>query len=1121
MDSSEKLLTKKRKKEAFKKMMMVEIKDNIFTEYTRAIDGFFITYKLELNSIQTQDMGLMLIQIKDDLMKLMQAFFKVSPFMVQFYIKYMMRGNTGQFDNIISTKRKNIISEDDIINTFENMCSTFSKRFDDGDYSKSGVTFIKVTDFTVKFNGYIVSMGTSYVELPKKIRNKGACINIKNKDNKCFLWCLIANFHEVKSHTDRLSNYNKEEYIREFKFKGIDFPIKILDISRIEKQNDMTINIYWLRGKDSYNITPLYPSKRRDKKADRHVNLLLYENHYILIKRINALFANLNKNNHSFFCDICTRGFSTIVILNKHYEKCKNFDPMKINVPRDNIMKFKRLDHQIDAPFVIYGDFETYLKRINIKKGNKTNLEREHVPIAYSLFVASKSYKALDEFQVLYVGTDVVKHFKMTILNLAEKINKIVNNRIPLIMDTESEDNFNKAEYCMLCREKLNLDKVRDHDHVNGKYRGAMHSNCNLLFTKQKKYIPVVFHNLAGYDLHLFIQEFSKDMELEIIPKSMEKYISMTVKIKNSFVNLRFIDSFHFLPCGLSTLAGNLINFQYIKEEFSDLRVKQFFPYEYFDCIEKLDEKELPLVENWKSVKEYDCACDIFRKYKCKNFKDYLELYLKIDTMLLAEVFEEFRALTKNNYGLDPANYFSTPGLAFDALLKMTNIELELLTDIDMIYFFRQSVRGGISTVCGKKYAKSNNIYSDDYDSEKKDNYIMYWDANNLYGWAMSQPLPYKCFTWIEFDQITFNLKSLSSLEKGYVLEVDIEYPNELHDCHNEFPLAAEHYMDKLCPNLYNKKNYVVQLYNLNYYLEKGMKLIKIHRILSYDQKPWMKDYIDFNSCKRKTARNEFEKDFYKLMNNAVFGKTMENIFKRVDIRVVNDLDKAIKLVKQPYYKRFKEISEDMVLVEMSKHEFVFDKPIYLGFNILELSKLHMLRFHYDTIKRIYGERACLMYTDTDSFVYDIETIDIFDDLLSFSSEMDLSCYPKSSKSYKFENEKVIGKMKDEYPNNMISEFVCLKAKCYSLKLEDGDEKNKNKGIERNVLKNEVTFEDYKNCLFEGKELNVSQKQIVSYNHTINSTLIEKKALSLKDSKRNTINKIYTLAHGHFKNLNL
>ena len=256
------------------------------------------------------------------------------------------------------------------------------------------------------------------------------------------------------------------------------------------------------------------------------------------------------------------------------------------------------------------------------------------------------------------------------------------------------------------------------------------------------------------------------------------------------------------------------------------------------------------------------------------------------------------------SYKLDPLHYYTAPGLSWDARLKYTNINLELLTDIDMHMFIEKGMRGGISMI-SKRHAKANNPHTADYDPEKDNNYIMYYDANNLYGWAMSQPLPYSGFKWKEPKDGKFHFEK----GKGYMLEVDLEYPKHLHKSHNDYLLAPEKLtvkeewlseyqtellvnksminITKFVPNLMDKNKYVVHYKNLMLYLSLGMKLKRIHRVLEFDEKSWMEPYIRLNTEMRKKAKSAFEKDFYKLMNNSVFGKTMENLRKRVDIKLV------------------------------------------------------------------------------------------------------------------------------------------------------------------------------------------------------------------------------------------
>jgi len=376
---------------------------------------------------------------------------------------------------------------------------------------------------------------------------------------------------------------------------------------------------------------------------------------------------------------------------------------------------------------------------------------------------------------------------------------------------------------------------------------------------------------------------------------------------------------------------------------------------------------------------------NIWLKFNCKTFKDYHMLYLQSDTLLLTDVFENFRATCLDTYKLDPVHYFTSPGLSWDALLKETKIKLDLLKDPDMLLMIEKGIRGGISTIT-HRYAKANNPYiQESYDETKPNSYITYLDANNLYGWAMSQYLPTGNFKWKKNVEDIDVLDISDKSRRGYILEVDLEYPRKLHDLHIDYRLAAKN-MElnknyKLVPNLNNKTKYIIHYRNLKQCLKLGLKLTKVHRILEFNQSDWMKSYIELNTNKRKQARNEFEKDFYKLMNNSVFGKTMENIRNRVDVQLVKNEEQAQKLVNKPNFESFKIFSENLIACHMKKTKLRFDKPIYVGMTILELSKTLMYDFHYNHIKNKYNENAKLLFTDTDSLCYYIQTNDVYKDM--------------------------------------------------------------------------------------------------------------------------------------------
>ena len=298
----------------------------------------------------------------------------------------------------------------------------------------------------------------------------------------------------------------------------------------------------------------------------------------------------------------------------------------------------------------------------------------------------------------------------------------------------------------------------------------------------------------------------------------------------------------------------------------------------------RFDEASLPDKEafhsslNMEDITNVDHrhAKRVFKSLNNKNLGDYHDLYVQNDTLLLADVFENFRSMCIKVYEIDLAHFLSAPGLAWQACLKETGVELELLTDVDMLLMVEKAIRGGICDTI-HRYAKANNKYMKNYDKNEESLFLEYLDANNLYGWAMSEPLPVNSFDWIEdlykIDE-DFTKNHDKDSDKGYILEVDVKYPKKLHNLHSDLPFLPERMKidkcNKLVCNLYDKKSYVVHIRSLKQALNHGLILKEVHRVIQFNQEPWLNSYIDMNTELRKQARNDFEKDFYKLMNNAV-----------------------------------------------------------------------------------------------------------------------------------------------------------------------------------------------------------------------------------------------------------
>ena len=383
-----------------------------------------------------------------------------------------------------------------------------------------------------------------------------------------------------------------------------------------------------------------------------------------------------------------------------------------------------------------------------------------------------------------------------------------------------------------------------------------------------------------------------------------------------------------------------------------------------------------------------------------------------------------------------------------------------------------------------QRYEKANNKYMKDYDKKKKSPYIQYLDANNFYGKAMTEKMPVRGFKWVndisKMDE-DFVKGYDKNDNKGYILEVDVDYPNKLQNVHSDLPFLPEKMVinntNKLVCNLNDKKNYVVHINVLKQALDHGLKLGKVHRVIEFDQEAWLKEYIDVNTELRKKATNDFEKDFFKLMNNAVFGKTIENVRKHRDIKLVKTDKKRNKLVSEPNFHTMKLIDNNLAIIEIRKVKVKMNKPIYLGLSILDISKITMYEFYYDYVKIKYEDKARLCYMDTDSFVVNIKTKDFYKDIAENVKErFDTSNYIYDRPLPTGVNKKVIGLMKDELGGDIITEFVALRPKAYSYITNDFIEMKKAKGTKKYVVNKMFRFEDYKKCLFSNGSHNKDLK---------------------------------------------
>ena len=473
--------------------------------------------------------------------------------------------------------------------------------------------------------------GSSYIPLPDWISNKKAIVNIENKDEKCFLWCILRYLYPREDNGNRLTDLKK--YENSLNTKGISFPMKLKHISKLEKLNPSLpgINVFSVNENKKF-----YPLKMAEKDCLNTIDLFFFEqdgvSHYSLIKNFTRLVKSQltsSKNGTVFICKKCFSHFTKNELLQKRILYCSTNETVAVKMPPQSTrLGFNNYHKQLPIPFVVYADFECFTKPMNTCSPNPeysyTYNYQKHEPSGFCFYI--KGINPNITFKpIIYTKTNsddnVAAIFVSKLAKVTNRIyNDFYNRPIPLRLTRQKQISFDKSETCHICKKELLSDKVRDHCHFTGQYRGAAHNSCNLQCRKPM-ILPVIFHNLQGYDAHLFVKQLAcLPGELNCIPSTEEKYISFSKKIKvdedksrrtgemiSLYFEIRFIDSFKFLQTSLANLVGNLQpdNFDNTKEIFKGnvnlLTRKGVYPYDYVSSLEKLSETQLPPKEEFYS----------------------------------------------------------------------------------------------------------------------------------------------------------------------------------------------------------------------------------------------------------------------------------------------------------------------------------------------------------------------------------------------------------------------------------------------------------------------------------------------------------------------------------------
>ncbi len=647
-------------------------------------------------------------------------------------------------------------------------------------------------------------------------------------------------------------------------------------------------------------------------------------------------------------------------------------------------MFFKNMTARANAPFTIYADLEAITPKVQGCKADPTKsstlqLEKQIPCGGHAVFIQDDKIK--DEH--LERGENCIDGLFNKLRAWAHEAYNFKRKYPIYKIKSGDSQTMQNATNCWLCLKPLGKDRVYEHDHITGKLRGIAHKDCNS-GCKTTRHTPVIFHNGSGYDFKHLLKHYKKanpDEQLNCVPSSEETYIAFVLRVpvgkyKNKagewviiYEDLRFIDSYRFLGKSLQALVNTLVKdkimLNSLKAGFHDLSQEQLmlltrkgvYPYSYMDDFNKFTETELP--PRWTDVlsgetvseEDYAHAQNVWKTLNMSTLGEYHDVYLRTDVYLLADVFENFRRLSQKTHGLDPAHYLTIPNFGWDALLKTTDIEIDLMQDRDQLDFIRSGIRGGMCGPFFSRYSRANNPACIDYDPEKPNTWLILLDANNLYGGVMREPIPFGGLEWVDDVSLEEILSTTDDAEHGYFVVVDLEYPHELHDSHDDYPMAPEHMKPefemlseyqksfgkraapgkKLLQTLYDKTDYVCHYRNLKFYIRHGLKVTALKRVLRFKQKTWMAKYIDINTELRKTATTDCQRDLGKLLNNAVFGKSMEDLLKRVNIKLVTTEKESNQETSKPNFKKFTTFQENLAAVTLGRTRITWTKPTFIG----------------------------------------------------------------------------------------------------------------------------------------------------------------------------------------------
>lgn len=1008
---------------------------------------------------------------------------------------------------------------------------------------QSGWSLLEIEFLEVRISRHLYLPGRCHINIPKWILNKKALYTIKNKDENCFKYAIVA-IHLRKNGVKKIRLKQIKSNLNVFNF-SINCPPTKKDISKFCTLNSASINIF---GLEKNNFYPIYLSK---EIKSHHFNLFYFENgksgHYFPIISLSRLFGSqINKNEaKKYFCLRCLLFFPSQQRLDVHIEFCGDENLARIKLPTEKTFyKFDRHDAVQKNKIIITFDTESYLVPVQSCAPNInspfTNIIQKHELAAFAFYLYCEiDNEVTKEIPRGYYGmiSKNKDELEDAIVNYLDKVTRTASRFFasdhPIKMSKEDERNFKKATICYICYKPFTKENwaTRDHDHdlEQNNYRGACHNNCNLLVRRRKR-IPILTHCLGSYDGHYLVRLFaSRNFKIKLIPHNIERYISFSIFLNGC--ELSFNDSYLIFHDKLDTVLASLPHEQFFEtkktfpaEAHKLIMTKLPFPYSFLSGPDSLDYTEYPEKENFKndltnediSIENYEKGKKLWEILKCKNFGEFTSKYCLADTVQLLDGILYLRKLLYDAFGLELTQFYTLPQISISCLLKLCKVEIQVFDDsMQHAYDMTQrSLFGGLVS-CVTRYAEASDTKT-----------INYWDINGLYVFiSHNYKMPISDYEFVDLNSKDWSVASTSG-DFGYLIECDIDFPDSIHDeldmlvpaFERKIPPGAK--TPRLVSDFAPKKNYVISLQHYQLLLRLGVQVTKIWHVLRFKQAFYMREFIEIVTQWRKEAKNVFQSNLFKSICTSVHGKIAERIIDRQTIEIVTDAKRLDKLVRKGNFKDRHIYNYDnfsMTMVEMSQTVVKMNRPIIVSAMIWNLSKVYMYEMWYFKMKPVFGKSLIFHMMDTDAFIFSYDTLDYKVEYEKLKDILDFSNLDPSNPLYDVTNKKVLGKFKCENGDKKIMAVCCVKSKVYSLLFEDKC-MNRLKGVQKNFVKNNISFDDYKKCVLNNEKRFAVYKSIISREHNLFTVQQCKLALECTDLKRHVLpDRINTLAHFNYK----